>query len=115
MSVRIGKRRIFSNLKPKAEEGTSKAPAVLIGGMKELEPKNEHFLSLDWRVPFKELPLQAQSLILRIAESCHPSTMQVFLRIFHKREMQDYQLWSMLEETKRLLNLGDQIYTKRRR
>jgi hypothetical protein len=55
------------------------------------EPTVEHYLNLDWTVPYTELPQKARDLIEMIVANCDVSTLQVILRLARKRILDDYQ------------------------
>jgi len=78
------------------------------------EPTIDHFLLLDWRVPYLELPQKAQELIENVIAECHVSTLQVILKLARKRILDDYQLWFLMKDVEETLQLGDTIYRKRR-
>jgi hypothetical protein len=82
--------------------------------LQSTEPSVEHFLNLDWRIRYPELPEKAKELIDVIVKNCHVSTLQVILQLARKRILDDYQLWSFLKEVEETLQLGDKIYGKRR-
>jgi len=78
------------------------------------EPTVEHYLNLDWTVPYTELPQKAKELIERILTNCDVSTLQIILKLAKKRITDDYQLWCFMKEVQEALGLGDMMYRKRR-
>jgi hypothetical protein len=79
------------------------------------EPTIDHYLTLDWALPYTELPQKARELIEMVVTHCDVSTLQVILQLARKRIVDDYQLWSLLKEVEETLQLGNEIYRKRRR
>ena len=70
----------------------------------------EVFIDFLLRLVFKVI-----FVVVKVMRECHPLTLQVVLEGAHERELRDFQLWCLLNETRRLLELGDSIYAKGRR
>lgn len=79
------------------------------------EPSVHDYLSLDWKMPFHQLPVEAQELVEKMVAECHVSTLQIILKLAEQRILRDFQLWMMLKDVRDMIRLGDGMYVKKRR
>lgn len=70
---------------------------------------------IDWSSPYVVWNEEAMKAIKELIQSCHAEVLQYILNLIKDRIYGDARLWALGKDTTNLLELGDEIYTRRGR